>query len=185
MTASAAYERGFMEKMSLVVPPQAVAAAAERTPFQWVRTALGAGIAGGGGLAAGLINPGDPEHRAFSGQMQGLGSAVGGGAGILGGYRLADMLRGGRSGLGAGAANLALPFLMGVAGAGAGSMGGHALAKTRYEGNELWRWLAGRPRYEEQRRDAMKRRLMTLAAMAGVAGAGYAGYSMYKDKAGA
>jgi hypothetical protein len=157
----------------------AAAAIAERTPLQWVRTALGTGVAGGGGLATGYVRPGDPEHRGFSAQTQGLGSAAGGAAGLLGGYRLADMLRAGRKGIGPGALNLLLPLVTGTIGAGAGGMAGHAVAKARYEGNELWRWLTGQPQYEEVRSDRVKKSLMALAAMAGLAGAGAAGYSMY------
>jgi len=103
------------------------------------RLAGSGGLGYGAGLATGLVHPGDPEHRVFSGQSQGIGAGLGAVAGGMSGYRLADYAsQGGKSRATVLALKVILPLILGSTGATIGATAGHSLAAGRQDVRTLW-----------------------------------------------
>lgn len=182
MGKSSSYRQGLMEK--LAAAPGLSASLASRTPLEMARLLGATGIGYGIGTATGLWNPGDPAHRTFSSQAQGVGTAAGAGLGGMTGFHLADQLQqsaaGGKKGWTGFALRAILPFIMGSAGGWLGGHAGHTAAKARYEGNTLWEKATGQPTYDDRRRERIKNALKALAVTGGLAGAGYGAYRAYQ-----
>ena len=187
-TDSIMRKQGYIDKLALAIPMDVASIAdslTKRTPWQALRLAGSGAIGYGAGMGTGLWNPGDPEHRTFSGQMQGLGGAIGAGAGGMTGYHIADQLaesvEGSKGNWRNAALRFILPLVLGSAGAAAGGMAGHTVAGARYTGNTVWEKATGQPTYDERRKEKVKKALGMLAAAGILGGAGYGGYLAYNN----